>query len=227
MNLRPAEISALRDQLLAIDDLTLQLGAAEPPIQTAQAAAARLRQQLADLDRQTGTLQPTPIAADAQRLEALLAGDDVPHVDKKDIEASAVKTRLLAAQRQQITADIGAIERHLGSLHAGANALQGQIARIERDFAVALGTALFDAYSRDITDFVTVRMPELRSVPDEEYNAKIIGTPYGGRSHTLWPRPSAMLSGEPSSSPKIVDQLIAAVRASPDLARADVAQAAT
>ena len=166
MNLDPTVIRALRAYLAEIKELEARESALSTPIEAARGASARLRRTIADLDRQIAEAAPRPIAPDADRVEALIAGAEVPQIDRKDIDARATKSRLLSTQRQQITVDLSAVDQRVTHLSAEAAGLRGQRAQVELRFANELGEALFDAYKRDAIAFVARHTRPLLSVAD-------------------------------------------------------------
>jgi hypothetical protein len=237
MNLQPSVAAALRAQLVALDSLDDQIQALTAPIEAVQAAAARLRDRIADLDRQIAAPATQPIPVDTQRLEALIAGADVPPIDKTAIEPKAARNRALMADRHQITVDLSAVEGRLGQLNTQAADLRQQRAAAERTFIVAFYDALSEAYRQDIVEFIATHVPPLLSVgfkvreltgklpdwhanimtglsvtwPDPTYER---ATPQSfPRPLNVWPRmDDTLVSGEPSSSPEIVERLVAAIR---------------
>lgn len=261
MKFTPSTLASLRALLSPIDAADKGVEALAAPIAAARSAAARLRDQLAAIDQKieaTAIPPIAPISADPNRLEALIAGADVPKIGQRDIEAHAAKTtelaskaRLLAVERQQIAVDLAAVQGRINQLESEVGHLGLQRIPAERAFIVALGEALSDAYRRDIVEFIDTHIPELLSVarkvaemtgklpyyhnniwaglsvtwPDESYVSPIIGGM--GKLHHVWPRGGGTLfSGEPQSSPEIVAQLTAAVRASADSAKREKAEAA-
>jgi len=238
MNLLPSEVTSLRAQLLEIDRIVGEIDALQQPIAQVESAIAKQRQRIADLAQGIASLAPAPVTADASRIDALLAGEDVTYADRKEIEANAAKSRLLSSRRDQMTVDLDALSHRLGALHMQVNGLVQQRLHVEHTFTVDLGDALHRAYRRDIAAFIHERIPQLLSVADriatmtgaspkwhrevtqnpavqwaDESYAPIVpaGLP---RMTVLWPRTGALLlSGEPISSPAIVDALIAELRA--------------
>lgn len=174
MNLQPPTLASLRALLLPIDAADEGVRALAAPLAAARSAAARLRTELAAIDQQIAATAVAPIApipADPHRLEALIAGADVPKIDKKDVEAHATKAsqlaakaRLLAADRQQIAADLAAVEGRIRQLESeAADLMRGRILA-EREFIVVLGDALSDAYRQDIIEFIDTHIPAMLSV---------------------------------------------------------------
>jgi hypothetical protein len=261
MNLAPSTLAELRALLSPIDAADEGVRALGPPLEAARSAAARLRTELAAIDQQIAATAVAPIApipADGHRVETLIAGADVPKVDKKEVEAHAAKAaqlapkvRLLAADRQQVGADLAAVEGRIRQLEREVADFGHARIPAERAFVVALGEALSDAYRRDIVEFIDTHIPAMLSVaqkvsgvtgkfpawhshiinglsvhwPDVSYVSAI---PFSiGRLCHVWPLyGDTLFSGKPSLPPGMVEELIAEVRVSGEAAGAEVAEGA-
>jgi len=256
MNLEPLALAELHALLRPIDAADAAVEGLAAPTEAARSAAARLQAQLVDVDQQiAATVIPpiAPIPAGPDRIEALIAGIDVQKIDPEDVvlhsaaaAEAAVKVRPLNVERQQIAADLSAVQQRITQLEIQASGFHQQRWAAWHVFIVALGDALHEAYRRDVTEFVRTHVPPMLSVghaigrltggkvpawhinlsnclvvtfPDQEY---VPAVPFGaGRLLYVWPRPDGtLISGEPSSSPGIVDDLTEAIRASGDQAEA-------
>ena len=260
MNLEPFTLAELRALLRPVDAADEARGALAAPMEAARSATARLQAQLADVDQRimaTAIPPIAPIPADPDRIEALIAGADVPKIDPKEVEAhaaAAAKARALNAERQQVAADLAAVQQRIAQLNTQAAGFWQQRAAAEHAFVVALGDAYGKAYRRTIIEFIETNVPPLLAVaekvrektgalpvwyyhvhnglavnwPDESY-VPPSGIPVtSSRLLHVWPRhDGTLLSGEPSRPPGMLELLIDAIRASGGPAEADEAQAAT
>lgn len=238
MNLPPDEIGRLQARLILMDEMDERIASLAAPIEGVRAAASRLRNEIADLDQQITASPLRPMLADAQRVDALISGEQVRHVDKKDVEACAARSRHLAAERQQLAVDLAAVEARQGELNRPVVELRQQRTIAEREFIRALGDTVAAAYRRDAVEFVKGHVQPLLSVafktreltgalpgwydhvmhglkvawPDEDRPV-----PHGSvarHMHEVWPRvDGTLISGEPSWLPDIVEQLITSIRA--------------
>jgi outer membrane murein-binding lipoprotein Lpp len=261
MDLDPKTLASLRALLSPIDSIDRDVKALAVPIDAARSAAARLQTELAAIDQKIAATAISPLApipADPNRLEALIAGADVPKIDPKEVEAHAAKAtaiaskaRVLGAERQQLAADLAAVQGRMHDLEHRVAHLGLERVPLELAFMVALGEALSDAYRRAIIKFVETHIPPLLSVatevtkatgrephyvsnvmfglavnwPDEAYTLPTIGGAM--RMSQVWPRNDrTLISGEPASSPQIVEQVISAVRASGEASAQGAVEAA-
>ena len=143
-----------RDALLAYNALVVP----------AEAAACRLKDRLAEIEGQLAELAAHHIPADPDRISRLIAGDDVQQLAAAEIEARALKTNIISAQRRQIAEDVAAVWQHLSELRAEADRIRQATAAAEEAFLRALADAMLDAYKLSALEFVRTNMPPLHSI---------------------------------------------------------------
>jgi len=92
------------------------------------------------------------------------SGAEVQQLDKKTIEARAIKEGVIAAHRRQVSQDTAALQQHLDDLNAKAVAMRQTIDSTEVTFLRALADATLEAYKRNAIEFVRSNLPALHSV---------------------------------------------------------------
>jgi len=177
MNFDQFTLAKLRALLRPIDAADEARGALAAPMDAARSAAERLQRELADVDRRIAATAVAPIApipADPDRIEALIAGADVPKIDPKEVEAhaaaaakAATKARALNAERQQIAADLAAVRQRIVQLETQVGGFWQQRATAERSLIVALGDAYGKAYRAAIIEFIATNIPPLLTVAEK------------------------------------------------------------
>jgi chromosome segregation ATPase len=163
MNLRPTVMASLRPLLASVREYDQRIDALAEPTKAAQGAVARLQAQIADLDDKAAKSAVKPISPDADRVSALIAGADVAQKERKEIEAAAASVRLIDAQRQQAVIDLDAVQTVLTKYTDGLLDLQKQKSHAEAIYLEALADALFEAYQRAISQFVSEHLPPILS----------------------------------------------------------------
>jgi hypothetical protein len=201
VNFDPDTTYRLRTLLSAADGSKERRDAIQSQANMAQAAASRLSQQIADLDQQALEAATPRIRPDQERVQRLIAGEDVPQADKKEIEARAQKGRHIAAQRQQIADDLAAVQDHLAALTSKLNLQRRESDAAELALLQALGEAQFQAYKAAAVSFLETYVPPLHSI------ANLVGLKAGARpawwfdvQNNLsvgWCVPSEPLAGHP------------------------------
>ncbi len=233
MTLPTKRLPPLRKQLLEIDAITAGGAGLAPLLARAEEVATRLRIRVEDLNRQAEE-HAAPIQVDTDRVERLISGDAVPDPSRKDLEAHAIRHRLIASERIHVQSDLDAVDQRIKELTEQQDAWRHNLAEAEAAFLRSLAEAAREAYQEAAIAFVAEHIPQLQSICDALraktgkepgwlslivscLNVRWWESSNGtSRDVQVWPRSNVKVlhGGEPISSPDVVAGLIAAIRAS-------------
>lgn len=244
LTVRPDAIPQLQAKLAELEKSQAARGELTPLIEQANGAIRRLQGQAGDAAKQRADHDASTPHNDPKRLSQLLAGDDVPPIDKV-AEARVAKFQGFDAQGTQYRRDLDIVTRHLTQLQAQAAAADRVVAAVYTEFLDALGNAVVEVYQQFARDFVSTFMPALYSINLRHRQVTAgVNAPWFGRIvpsgltvlwtepgpeiidgpgmrprypvTSLWPRNDLkLITGEPVESDAAIDGLMETIRNAP------------
>jgi hypothetical protein len=165
VKLPPDDIQTLRDAVKEMDRLDGEISQKDEAIIQAEAAVARLGEQLTALRAEQDTIARAGLVTGTSRIAALIAGKPPGMMEADAIAEKAERTRIVNAHAEQIELDLEGVRGHLArEVATRDNVLKPERDRAEAAFLEKFADAGFRAYQAAAVAFVAEHLPPLEAV---------------------------------------------------------------